>query len=77
MPTDYAGKYVFPGLQIDSRPMSEVAVLAALRSKGIDNDTVTGHGSRLPCHGPRALGRGFWIPAGHHRAPAGPPGKGP
>ncbi|WP_315388756.1 integrase arm-type DNA-binding domain-containing protein [uncultured Stenotrophomonas sp.] len=46
MPTDYAGKYVFPGLRTDSRPMSEVAVLAALRSMGFDKDTVTGHGFR-------------------------------
>ncbi|WP_282294808.1 integrase arm-type DNA-binding domain-containing protein [Stenotrophomonas sp. PS02289] len=46
MPTDYAGNYVFPGLRSDSRPMSEVAVLAALRSMGFDKDTVTGHGFR-------------------------------
>jgi len=46
MPTDYAGKYVFPGLRTDSRPMSEVAVLAALRSMGFDKETVTGHGFR-------------------------------
>ncbi|WP_312327955.1 integrase arm-type DNA-binding domain-containing protein [Stenotrophomonas sp.] len=46
MPTDYAGRYVFPGLRTDSRPMSEVAVLAALRSMGFDKDTVTGHGFR-------------------------------
>ncbi|MGY8563289.1 integrase arm-type DNA-binding domain-containing protein [Paracidovorax citrulli] len=45
-PTDYAGPYVFPGLRSDARPMSEVAVLAALRSMGFDKDTVTGHGFR-------------------------------
>ncbi|WP_102945653.1 integrase arm-type DNA-binding domain-containing protein [Stenotrophomonas sp. VV52] len=46
MPTDYAGRYVFPGLRTDLRPMSEVAVLAALRSMGFDKETVTGHGFR-------------------------------
>lgn len=45
-PTDYTGAYVFPGLRTDTRPMSEVAVLAALRSMGFDKDTVTGHGFR-------------------------------
>ena len=45
-PTDYAGAYVFPGLRTDARPMSEAAVLAALRSMGFDKDTVTGHGFR-------------------------------
>ena len=45
-PTDYTGAYVFLGLRTDTRPMSEVAVLAALRSMGFDKDTVTGHGFR-------------------------------
>jgi len=45
-PTDYAGRYVFPGLRTDARPMSEVAVLAALRSMGFDKETVTAHGFR-------------------------------
>jgi len=45
-PTDYAGKYVFPELRTDTRPMSEVAVLAALRSTGFEKETVTGHGFR-------------------------------
>lgn len=46
MPAGYNGKYVFPGLRSDERPMSEVAILAALRSMGFDKDTVTGHGFR-------------------------------
>lgn len=40
------GRYVFPGARSDTRPMSEVAVLAAMRVMGFDNDTVTGHGFR-------------------------------
>lgn len=40
------GKYVFAGHRSSTRPMSEVAVLAALRSMGFDKDTVTGHGFR-------------------------------
>jgi integrase len=40
------GKYIFPGGRSDKRPMSEVAVLAALRVMGFDKDTVTGHGFR-------------------------------
>lgn len=40
------GHYVFPGGRTDKRPMSEVAVLAAMRVMGFDKDTVTGHGFR-------------------------------
>lgn len=40
------GQYVFAGGRSDKRPMSEVAVLAALRVMGFDKDTVTGHGFR-------------------------------
>ena len=40
------GKYVFAGQRSSQRPMSEVAVLAALRLMGFDKDTVTGHGFR-------------------------------
>lgn len=40
------GKYVFAGGRTDARPMSEAAVLAALRVMGFDKDTVTGHGFR-------------------------------
>ncbi|MDR6094883.1 integrase arm-type DNA-binding domain-containing protein [Stenotrophomonas sp. SORGH_AS_0321] len=40
------GTYVFAGGRTDARPMSEAAVLAALRVMGFDKDTVTGHGFR-------------------------------
>lgn len=43
-----AGKYVFPSARVadGSRPMSNNAVLAALRRLGFDKDTMTGHGFR-------------------------------
>jgi integrase len=41
-----AGKYVFPGARSNGRPMSENAVLAALRRMGYANDEMTGHGFR-------------------------------
>ena len=40
------GTYVFPGARSSKRPMSEVAVLAALRVMGFDKNTATGHGFR-------------------------------
>ena len=40
------GKCVFAGHRSATRPMSEVAVLAALRAMDFDKDTVTGHGFR-------------------------------
>jgi integrase len=40
------GQYVFPSPRTGERPMSEGAVLAALRSMGYDGDTVSGHGFR-------------------------------
>lgn len=41
-----AGKYVFPGHRSKDRPMSNNAVLAALRRMGNDKGTMTGHGFR-------------------------------
>lgn len=41
-----AGKYVFPGHRSNSRPMSNNAVLAALRRMGYEKGTMTGHGFR-------------------------------
>ncbi|MEQ8205574.1 MAG: integrase arm-type DNA-binding domain-containing protein [Woeseia sp.] len=38
--------YVFPGGRSRTRPMSDNAILAALRSMGISKDTMTGHGFR-------------------------------
>jgi integrase len=45
-PYTEAGKHVFPARGKKDRPMSEVAVLAALRAMGFDKDTVMGHGFR-------------------------------
>ena len=39
-------RYVFPGLRSTSRPMSENAVNAAMRSLGISADQMSGHGFR-------------------------------
>lgn len=41
-----ASKYVFPSGRSSARPMSENAILAALRRMGYDKDTMTGHGFR-------------------------------
>jgi integrase len=41
-----SGKYVFPGLRTPKRPMSNNAVLAALRRLGYSKDEMTGHGFR-------------------------------
>ncbi|OYY95914.1 MAG: integrase [Hydrogenophilales bacterium 28-61-23] len=40
------GRYVFPGARSNSRPMSDNAILAALRRLGIEKDEMTGHGFR-------------------------------
>ena len=40
------GRYVFPGLRTGQRPMSDAAVLAALRRMGFPKDEMTGHGFR-------------------------------
>ena len=41
-----AGKWVFPGARNNGRPMSENVILAALRSVGIPQGKMTGHGFR-------------------------------
>jgi len=41
-----ASRYVFPSGRTSARPMSENAILAALRRMGYDKDTMTGHGFR-------------------------------
>lgn len=43
--TDYS-RYVFPSLRTKERPMSDAAVLAALRRMGFPKDEMTGHGFR-------------------------------
>ena len=45
-PLTGTGRYVFPGARTNSRPMSENAVLAALRRMGFEKDEMTGHGFR-------------------------------
>lgn len=40
------GRYVFPGARSPKRPMSNNAVLAALRRMGFEKDEMTGHGFR-------------------------------
>lgn len=40
------GKYVFPSYRSSSRPMSDNAILAALRRSGIPKEEMTGHGFR-------------------------------
>ncbi len=40
------GRYVFPGARSVDRPMSENAVLAAMRSLGIHKEKMSGHGFR-------------------------------
>ncbi len=45
-PLTGSGQYVFPGARSRRRPMSENAVLAALRRMGYSTDEMTGHGFR-------------------------------
>lgn len=40
------GEFVFPSARGKGRPMSDAAMLAAMRRMGIDSDTMTGHGFR-------------------------------
>ena len=41
-----AGRYVFPGARSNDRPMSDNAILGALRRMGFGQDEMTGHGFR-------------------------------
>lgn len=45
-PLTGSGRYVFPSVRTDQRPMSENTVLAALRRMGFAKDEMTGHGFR-------------------------------
>lgn len=48
------GRYVFPSERTSQRPMSDNAVLAAMRRLGIGKEEMTGHGWRaVIAHGPR------------------------
>ena len=40
------GKYLFPSIRTNSRPMSENTILAALRRMGYTKEEMTGHGFR-------------------------------
>lgn len=41
-----SGRYVFPGARSSDRPMSDSAILAAMRRLGINKDEMSGHGFR-------------------------------
>ncbi len=45
-PVTEGSDYVFPGARSSKRPMSDNAILAAMRSMEIPNDVMTGHGFR-------------------------------
>jgi len=45
-PLTGSGRYVFPNLRSPLRPMSDVAILAALRRMGFDKDEISVHGFR-------------------------------
>lgn len=45
-PITGAGKYVFPSIRTNSRPMSDNTVLAALRRMGFTKEEMSGHGFR-------------------------------
>jgi len=40
------GRYVFPSARTSARPMSDNAILTAMRRMGIGEDEMTGHGFR-------------------------------
>jgi len=46
LPVTGRGKYVFPSARSNTRPMSDNAILAAMRTMGIPKDVTTGHGFR-------------------------------
>jgi integrase len=45
-PLTGAGRFVFPGARDRKRPLSDMALLGALRRMGYDKDTMTAHGFR-------------------------------
>jgi integrase len=46
LPITGKGRYVFPSVRTNSRPMSENTVLAALRRMGFTKEEMSGHGFR-------------------------------
>ena len=59
-PLTGSGRYVFPGARSASRPMSEAAVLAALRRMGYSGDEMSGHGFRAMAR--TLLAEQGWLP---------------
>jgi integrase len=45
-PLTGSGRYVFPSIRGDGRPMSDGTILTALKTLGYDSDTMTAHGFR-------------------------------
>ena len=45
-PVTGAGTFVFPGARSNKRPMSDIAILVAMRSMDIGKDEMSGHGLR-------------------------------
>ena len=45
-PLTGSGRFVFPGARTNRRPMSDNAILAAMRRMGIGKEEMTGHGFR-------------------------------
>ena len=45
-PISGQGRYLFPNARSDARPMSDNAILTAMRSLGIPKDEMSGHGFR-------------------------------
>ena len=45
-PITGSGRFIFPGARSADRPMSDNAILAALRRMGFEKEAVTGHGFR-------------------------------
>ncbi len=50
-PLTGSGRFVFPGARTNKRPMSDNAILAAMRRMGIDKEEMSGHGFRAIRHG--------------------------
>lgn len=46
LPLTGNGRYVFPGARTNARPMSDNAILAAMRRMGISKEEMSGHGFR-------------------------------
>ena len=63
------GRYVFPGARSSQRPMSDNAVVAAMRRMGIAKEEMTGHGFRAAAR--TILDEVLGFRGASHRAPVG------